>query len=91
MLPGLVGIVTASFISLELFMKKTLSWLILAFTLCGFYLPAQAITEEDPEYQAVVSLCSAEAEGAENPDAYMKECVETKLAELDKEIPEKAE
>jgi hypothetical protein len=66
MLPGLVGIVTVSFISLELFMKKTLSRLMLACTLIGFYLPVQAITEEDPEYQAVVSLCSAEAEGAEN-------------------------
>jgi hypothetical protein len=72
-------------------MKNTLSWLILAFALSGFYVSAQAITEDDPEYQAVVSLCSAEAEGAENPDAYMKECVETKLAELDKEPAEKPE
>ena len=72
-------------------MKNTLSWLILAFAMSGFYTSAQAITEEDPEYQAIVSLCSAEAEGAENPDAYMKECVEIKLAELDKEPAEKPE
>ena len=72
-------------------MKNILSWLILAFTLTGFYVSAQAANEDDPEYQAVVSLCSAEAEGAENPDAYMKECVESKMAELDKEPPEKTD
>lgn len=72
-------------------MNNTLSGLILAFALSGFYVSAQAITEDDPEYQAVVSLCGAEAEGAENPDAYMKECVETKLAELDKEPAEEPE
>ncbi len=72
-------------------MKNVLSWLVLAFALSGFSVSAQAVTEEDPEYQAVVSLCSAEAEGAENPDAYMQECVETKLAELDKEPAEKPE
>ena len=44
-------------------MKNTLSWLILAFILTGSYVSAQAMTEEDPEYQAIVSLCSAEAEG----------------------------
>ena len=91
MLLGLVGIVTAKFKSLESFMKTILSWLILAFTLTGFYVSAQATTEEDPEYQALVGLCSAEAEGAENPDAYMQECVETKLAEKENEIPEKPE
>jgi hypothetical protein len=72
-------------------MKSSVSWLILAFALTGFSLSAQAANEDDPEYQAVVSLCSAEAEGAENPEAYMKECVETKLAELDKEPAEKPE
>ena len=72
-------------------MKNTLSWLILAFTLCGFYVSAQAITEDDPEYEAVVSLCTAEAEGAENPDAYLKECMDTKLAELGKDTKEMAE
>jgi hypothetical protein len=91
MLPGLVGIVTAKYILLESFMKKTISWLILAFALVGFSVSAQELTEEDPEYQALVSLCSAEAEGAENPDVYMKECIEIKLAELDKEPTEKSE
>lgn len=72
-------------------MKSSLSWLMLVFALSGFTVSAQAASEDDPEYQAVVSLCSAEAEGAENPEAYMKECVETRLAELDKEPTEKAE
>lgn len=72
-------------------MKKTISWLILAFALTGFYVSAQATTEEDPEYQAVVDLCSAEAEGAENPDAYLQECIEFRLAELDKEPIDKSE
>lgn len=72
-------------------MKKALSWLLLAFALVGFSVSAQELTEEDPEYQAVVSLCSAEAEGAENPDAYMKECIEIKLAELDTGPTEKSE
>ena len=70
-------------------MKNTLSWLILALALSGLSVSAQAVTEDDPEYQAVVSLCSAEAEGAENPDTYMQECVESKLAELDIESAEK--
>lgn len=72
-------------------MKSSLSWLILAFALSGYSIAAQAANEDDPEYQAVVSLCSAEAEGAEDPETYMKECVETKLAELDKAPAEKSE
>lgn len=72
-------------------MKNTLSWLILAFTLSGFYLTAQAITEDDPEFEAVVSLCTAEAEGAENPDTYMQECIDTKLADLGEELKETSE
>lgn len=72
-------------------MKNTLSWLILALILTGSYVSAQAMTEEDPEYQAVVSLCSAEAEGAENPDAYMQECIDTKLADLGEVTIEKSE
>lgn len=72
-------------------MKNTLSWLILAFMLVGSYVSAETMPEEDPEYQAVISLCSAEAEGAENPEAYMKECVDTRLAELGKGTTEKPE
>ena len=72
-------------------MKSSLSWLMLALVLGGFTVSVQAANEDDPEYQAVVSLCSAEAEGAENPEAYMKECVETRLAELGKEPAQKAE
>lgn len=72
-------------------MKNTLSWLILAFALGGAYVSAETTNEDDPEYQAVVSLCSAEAEGAENPEAYMKECVDTRLAELGKGTTEKSE
>ncbi len=72
-------------------MKNTLSWLILAFALGGGSATAETTNEDDPEYQAVVSLCSAEAEGAEDPETYMKECVDTRLAELGKGTTEKPE